>query len=221
MAPPPREATAGQRTAINLGGIEVGEVARGETLTRPGSLSVTRRVDAAIDLLHSAKAAQARRARAPAPRHGRSSGPCLDRRRGGRGCAGSASVRAAAARERRGADARRSLHHSRLLAAGHDWRRRGARPGADAARRALGRRARRAWWPSISIRRVPRPTRWRRWWRRRAWPACTRDALVSRAGVAPAGGGAHAGGAGGAGRGDGRGAGRGRAATSRAPAMRW
>ena len=50
------EATAGQRTAINLGGIEVGEVPRGETLTRAGTLSVTRRVDAAIDLLDSTKA---------------------------------------------------------------------------------------------------------------------------------------------------------------------
>lgn len=50
------QATAGQRTAINLGGIEVGEVARGETLTRAGTVSVTRRVDAVIDLLDSTKA---------------------------------------------------------------------------------------------------------------------------------------------------------------------
>ena len=50
------EATAGQRTAINLGGIEVGEVPRGETLTRAGTLSVTRRVDAVTDLLDSTKA---------------------------------------------------------------------------------------------------------------------------------------------------------------------
>jgi selenocysteine-specific elongation factor len=52
---PSGEALAGQRTAINLGGIEVGEVARGETLAAPGTLSVTRRVDAEIDLLPSAK----------------------------------------------------------------------------------------------------------------------------------------------------------------------
>jgi selenocysteine-specific elongation factor len=50
------EAIAGQRTAINLGGIEVGDVPRGETLTRAGTLSVTRRVDAVTDLLASAKA---------------------------------------------------------------------------------------------------------------------------------------------------------------------
>ena len=49
------EASAGQRTAVNLGGVEVGEVARGETLAAPGALSVTRRIDVAIDLLPSAK----------------------------------------------------------------------------------------------------------------------------------------------------------------------
>ena len=49
------EAVAGQRTAINLGGIEVSDVARGETLATAGTLSVTRRIDAAIDLLPSAK----------------------------------------------------------------------------------------------------------------------------------------------------------------------
>lgn len=49
------EAVAGQRTAVNLGGIEVGEVARGETLAQAGSLSVTRRIDTTIDLLPSAK----------------------------------------------------------------------------------------------------------------------------------------------------------------------
>jgi selenocysteine-specific elongation factor len=49
------EATAGQRTALNLGGVEVAEVARGETLAPAGTLSVTRRMDVAIDLLSSAK----------------------------------------------------------------------------------------------------------------------------------------------------------------------
>jgi selenocysteine-specific elongation factor len=52
---PAAEALAGQRTAINLGGVEVGDVSRGETLATPGTLSVTRRVDAKIDLLPSAK----------------------------------------------------------------------------------------------------------------------------------------------------------------------
>ena len=50
------EAVAGQRTAINLGGVEVGQIDRGETLVQPGAFSVTRRVDAACDLLDSTKA---------------------------------------------------------------------------------------------------------------------------------------------------------------------
>ena len=50
------EAVAGQRTAINLGGVEVGEIDRGETLVLSGALSVTRRVDAVIDLLESTTA---------------------------------------------------------------------------------------------------------------------------------------------------------------------
>jgi selenocysteine-specific elongation factor len=49
------EAVAGQRTAINLGGIDLAQIDRGETLTVTGSLSVTRRVDAVIDLVASAK----------------------------------------------------------------------------------------------------------------------------------------------------------------------
>lgn len=50
------EAIAGQRTAVNLGGVDVSDVSRGETLAAPGTLSVTRRIDAAIDLLPAAKA---------------------------------------------------------------------------------------------------------------------------------------------------------------------
>jgi len=49
------EAVAGQRTAVNLGGVDVSEVSRGETLAAPGTLSVTRRLDAEIDLLPSAR----------------------------------------------------------------------------------------------------------------------------------------------------------------------
>ncbi|MCA1584697.1 MAG: SelB C-terminal domain-containing protein [Acidobacteria bacterium] len=48
-------ATAGQRTALNLGGIDVDEIVRGQTLASPDSLTVTRRVDALIDLLPSVK----------------------------------------------------------------------------------------------------------------------------------------------------------------------
>jgi selenocysteine-specific elongation factor len=49
------EAVAGQRTAINLGGVEISDVSRGETLAAAGTLSVTRRLDADLDLLPSAK----------------------------------------------------------------------------------------------------------------------------------------------------------------------
>jgi selenocysteine-specific elongation factor len=52
---PSMEAVAGQRTAINLGGVDVGDVSRGETLLTPDTLSVTRRIDAEIDLLRSAR----------------------------------------------------------------------------------------------------------------------------------------------------------------------
>ena len=52
---PAAGAMAGQRAAINLGGIEVSDVSRGETLAAAGALSVTRRIDAEIDLLPSAK----------------------------------------------------------------------------------------------------------------------------------------------------------------------
>jgi selenocysteine-specific elongation factor len=52
---PAAEAVAGQRTAINLGGVDVSDVSRGETLAAAGTLSVTRRIDAEIDLLTSAK----------------------------------------------------------------------------------------------------------------------------------------------------------------------
>jgi len=48
-------AMAGERVAVNLGGVDVQEVTRGETLTRKGALMVTRRVDAALDLLPAAK----------------------------------------------------------------------------------------------------------------------------------------------------------------------
>jgi selenocysteine-specific elongation factor len=50
------EAVAGQRTAVNLGGIDVSEIQRGQSLIAPGSLVVTRRVDAHLDLLPGGRA---------------------------------------------------------------------------------------------------------------------------------------------------------------------
>lgn len=49
------QAETGQRTAVNLGGIDVADIARGQALVTPGALTITRRADAIIDLLPSAK----------------------------------------------------------------------------------------------------------------------------------------------------------------------
>ena len=49
------EAVAGERTAVNLGGIDAGDITRGQTLITPGTLTLTRRLDASLDLLDSAK----------------------------------------------------------------------------------------------------------------------------------------------------------------------
>ena len=49
------EALTGQRTAVNLGGVELEEMQRGLTLAAPESLTITRRVDAVLDLLASAR----------------------------------------------------------------------------------------------------------------------------------------------------------------------
>ena len=54
------EAIAGQRVAVNLTGVDAGEIARGETLTVPEAVTITRRVDVEIEMLASA----------PALRHG-------------------------------------------------------------------------------------------------------------------------------------------------------
>ncbi|MGE3887127.1 MAG: selenocysteine-specific translation elongation factor [Vicinamibacterales bacterium] len=48
--------TAGQRAAVNLGGVELADVSRGQTLAEAGSLAVTRRADVDLELLSSARA---------------------------------------------------------------------------------------------------------------------------------------------------------------------
>ncbi len=45
---------AGERVAINLGGAEVPDLSRGDTVCAPGSLEITRRLDVAIDVLSGA-----------------------------------------------------------------------------------------------------------------------------------------------------------------------
>ena len=49
------QAGAGRRVAVNLGGVDVAEVARGDTLTSVGALEPSRRVDIALDLLPEAR----------------------------------------------------------------------------------------------------------------------------------------------------------------------
>jgi len=48
-------AIAGQRVAVNLAGLEVADVTRGETLTRIGAVTVTRHADVQIELLPTAR----------------------------------------------------------------------------------------------------------------------------------------------------------------------
>jgi selenocysteine-specific elongation factor len=52
--PAPR-ATAGHRVALNLAGVEVADAHRGQTLVEPGAYEATRRLDAHIELLASAR----------------------------------------------------------------------------------------------------------------------------------------------------------------------
>jgi selenocysteine-specific elongation factor len=52
---PVAEAVAGQRTALNLAGAEIGELARGVTLVAPGLFSPARVFDAEFELLASAR----------------------------------------------------------------------------------------------------------------------------------------------------------------------
>ncbi len=48
---PVERAVAGQRTAINLGGVDRQQILRGEVLVRPGTLSPSHMMDAMVDLL--------------------------------------------------------------------------------------------------------------------------------------------------------------------------
>jgi selenocysteine-specific elongation factor len=56
-------ASAGQRTALNLASIEVGELSRGMVLAAPGHFAPTKRADARLALLSSARKPVANRAR--------------------------------------------------------------------------------------------------------------------------------------------------------------
>ena len=47
-------AEAGNRVAVNLGGVEVADLARGDTLATPGAFEPTRRLDAVVDIIPEA-----------------------------------------------------------------------------------------------------------------------------------------------------------------------
>ncbi len=49
------EAVAGQRSAVNVGGVEVDEIERGHNLVAPGAFEATRLADAVVDVLSNAK----------------------------------------------------------------------------------------------------------------------------------------------------------------------
>jgi selenocysteine-specific elongation factor len=49
-------ATAGQRVALNLGGVETSDLSRGDTLLTPGSLEVTKMLDAVVEVVPGGKA---------------------------------------------------------------------------------------------------------------------------------------------------------------------
>ena len=48
------EAVAGERVAVNLGGVDVGDFERGQVLVSPGAFEVTRAADASLETLASA-----------------------------------------------------------------------------------------------------------------------------------------------------------------------
>ena len=50
------DAVAGERVAVNLGGVDLGDLARGDTLATPGGFLPTRRFDAVMELLPNARA---------------------------------------------------------------------------------------------------------------------------------------------------------------------
>ena len=127
------EAIAGQRVAVNLAGVELADVARGDTLTHPDAVTVTRVADIRVGLLPSARAAAPWRTRSLPPGNSRAAGP---RRPDGtiRRAAWGIGVRPYSSRGAGSARPRRSIHPSRLLSAHDDRRRRGAGSAAASPR---------------------------------------------------------------------------------------
>ena len=150
-------ADAGRRLAVNLSGVDLADVRRGDTLTRSGAMVETRIVDAALQLLETAKplrhGARVRVHAGTSELLGRVAvSGIADDGEDDPGDAGSGAVwgrsgRAPGARAdpAGGADgrhARRPLHRACVLAAGHHRRRARPGPGTVAQPDSYVRRAR-------------------------------------------------------------------------------
>ena len=116
------EAVAGERSAVNLGGVDVADVERGQVLVAPHSFEPTRVADLVVEMLPDVKplkhGARVRFHHGTAEILGRVStiGP-VDAQAGSHRGPRCACVRAAAPRASGRVDARRSIHPSSVLAA--------------------------------------------------------------------------------------------------------
>ena len=126
---PADQAIAGQRTALNLAGVNVEDLARGMTLAPPGLLHTTKRLDVSLSVLPSARVLKDRaRVHLHAYTSETIAEVVLYAREGTQ--AGRIRLRATAACGAGSALARRSLHPAPVFARGHHRRRRGHRCGA-------------------------------------------------------------------------------------------
>ena len=134
-------AEAGQRTAVNLAGVESTEIQRGMTLAAPGKFRASRRIDVWLELLASARTLKQRTkvhfhagtAETVGEIHwyeGVELAP---------GESGLAQIRL---QDERGAGARRPVHCAAVFAGDYHWRRSGAMTRWRGERRAKTRNAR-------------------------------------------------------------------------------
>ncbi len=126
------QAIAGQRTALNLAGVETAELARGMMLTPPRMFRPTKRVSVTLDLLRSAKPL---RDRARVHLHAFTAETIAEVSLLGAKQLppGRVGLGAAEARRSAAAVARRSLHHPAVLSGDHHRRRTSAGCGRGAA----------------------------------------------------------------------------------------
>ena len=130
------EAIAGQRAAVNVANLEVGDLARGQELVTAGAFESTALADASLELLPGARPLRTARASASTRARPKSSGAWQSSdphraagRRPSRRARGRSSVSGSSARP---SSPGRPIHPARLLAADDDCRRRNSRSGAAA-----------------------------------------------------------------------------------------